>query len=74
MGLSLRQTPTADLGPTPPETPDVGAQGEALLGLVKTLSQTDASTLDTLKLIGTTKFIPLKNVKNILITGGAGFM
>ena len=29
---------------------------------------------DSLRLIGTTKFPPLKNVKTIFITGGAGFM
>ena len=33
-----------------------------------------SSDHESLRLIGTTRFEPLKDVKAILITGGAGFM
>lgn len=34
----------------------------------------NVSDHETLRLIGTTKFVPRSDIKNIMITGGAGFM
>ena len=50
---------------TPPDSPRWKARSASFLS-----SQDD----ETLTLIGTTKFEPRSDIKNILITGGAGFM
>lgn len=50
---------------TPPESPKLKA------GLASFVSDNND---ETLTLIGTTKFEPRNDIKNILVTGGAGFM
>ncbi len=50
---------------TPPDSPEIKAR------LTKPAPAFDDETLG---LIGTTKFEPRTDVKNIMITGGAGFM
>lgn len=51
---------------TPPDSPRMKPRSVSL----DTLTDDE----ETLNLIGTTRFIPRKDIKNILITGGAGFM
>ncbi|KAL7626002.1 hypothetical protein AAE478_002771 [Parahypoxylon ruwenzoriense] len=55
---------------TPPESPKPRARSLHRHDVVAK----HQSDIDSLRLIGTTRFEPLSDVKNILVTGGAGFI